>query len=245
MMENFDPRFLPLLWGLGLVSPVVASVCAALFYARHCRAYPNPERRISLIAYVLVSLVCAIVAFFIGLQYGVAWACSSPGAGNLCGLNAIFFAGPVAAALAIFFVGASTMLLRGDEKSTRVGTTWNVSSVCSKLWRGQYSFGRSFWGFFVLGTCIAWVVGILGGFMFIWYPPTLLIYRLVFLGYLIIAAVGVWRSANALARSEQHSKTFADSVKIIAAKTLVVLISSLLAVGGYVESALRHMHING
>jgi hypothetical protein len=243
-MGNFDPRFLPLLWGLGFFSPVVASVCAVLFYARHCRAYPNPEERISLIAYVLVLLVCAVIAFLIGLQYGITWACSSRWGGNLCGLAGFFVVGPIAAALAIFFVGASIMFLRGAEKPIRLGPTWEVSSVYLKLWRGQYSLGRSFWGFFVLGACIAWVIGIFGGFLFVLYPPTLLFYRLVFLGYVITAAVGVWRSANAIAHNEQHSKTLADSVKIMAAKALVVLVSLLLAIGGPIELALRHMLIN-
>jgi hypothetical protein len=240
-MGNFDPRFLPLLWGLGFFSPVVASACAVLFYVRHSRAYPNPEGRISLTTYVLALLVCAIIAFFIGLQYGITWACSSRWDGNLCGLVGFFVVGPIAAALAIFFVGASIMFLRGDESSIPLGTTWELSSVCLKLWRGQYSLSRSFWGFFVFGTCIAWIVGIFGGFLFVLYPSTLLIYRLAFLGYLITAAVGVWRSANAIANNEQRSMTFADSVKIIAAKALVVLISLLLAIGGHIELALRHM----
>lgn len=243
-MGNLNSQFLPLLLGLGFFSPVMASVCATVFYVRHCRAFPSPEGRISLIAYVLVLLVCAVIAFFIGLQYGITWACSSRWGGNLCGLVGFFVVGPVAAAFAIFFVGALMTFSWNDKTAEHAGTNWQFSSVYLKLWRGQYSLSRSFWGFFVLGTCIGWVVGIFGGFLFVLYPSALLIYRLVFLGYLVTAAVGVWRSANAIAHNEQQSKTFADSAKIVAAKALVVFVILLLAIGGPVELALRHMLIS-
>lgn len=101
-MANSYSQLLPLLAAIALFSPVAASVCAVAFYARHS----NPQKRISLVAYVLVLLVCAIVAFFVGLQYGIAWACSSPSAGNLCGLAGFFIIGPVASAFAIFFAAA-------------------------------------------------------------------------------------------------------------------------------------------
>ena len=234
-------QFLPLLWGLGFFSPVVASICAVVFYARHCRAVPSPENRILIIAYVLVLLTCAVIAFFIGLQYGTAWACSSRWGGNLCGLVGFFIVGPIAAALAIVFASALITFSRADESSVAADTNREFSSVCLRLWRGQYTLGRSFWGFFVLGTCIAWIVGIFGGFLFVLYPHTVLIYRFMFLGFLIIAAVGVWRSANAVAHSEQRSRTFSDSAKRIAAKATVVVVSVVLAIGGPIELALRHM----
>lgn len=240
-MGNSNSQFLPLLWGLGFFSPVAAIVCAIVFYARHCRAFPNPEARISPIAYFLVLLVCAVVAFFIGLQYGSAWACSTRWGGNLCGLVGFFIVGPIAAALAIFFIGTSITFLRSDENSVGSVTTWNISSIHLTLWRGRYPLGRSFWGFYILGICIAWILGIFGGFLFILYPPSLLIYRLLFVGYLIIAAVGVWRSANAIAQNEQQSQTFVDSAKIVAAKVSVVLVSLLLTVGGPIELAFRRI----
>lgn len=77
--------------------------------------------------------------------------------------------------------------------------------------------------------------------MFVLYPHTVLIYRFSFLGFLIIAAVGVWRSADAVTHSEQHSRTFSDSAKRIAAKATVVVVSVVLAAGGPIELALRHM----
>jgi len=105
-----------LLFVLCFLSPVIAGVCAAFFYARHCRVCPNREKRISLIGYVLALLVCAVVAYLIGLQYGIEWACSSPWGGNLCGLAGFFVIGPMAAALAIFFVGGSIILVRRDGR---------------------------------------------------------------------------------------------------------------------------------
>jgi len=227
------------LWAFGFFSPVVASICAALFYGRYRRTHPNPQDRISVTAYILALLVCAIIAFAIGLQYGVAWACASPWGGNLCGLVGFFITAPFSAALAIFSVGASILLLRGEP--THVGTTWKISSIYLKLWRGQYSLGRSFWGFFILGTCIAWIVGILSGFLFIFYPPTLLIFRLLFLGYLITAAVGVWRSSNATAHHGRRYG-FVESAKSLGAKTMVVVIVLVLALGAKIELLLRSLY---
>jgi len=104
-----------LLFALGFASPVVAIAFAAYFYARHCDACPNPETRISVITYIFALIICALIAFFLGLQYGIAWACSSQWGGNLCGLVGFFFTGPAAAALAIFFLGVSVLLVRADK----------------------------------------------------------------------------------------------------------------------------------
>ena len=62
-----------LLLGLGFVSPVVAVVCAGFFYVLHCRACPDPKERVSGVAYIVSLLTCACIAYFIGLQYGIAW----------------------------------------------------------------------------------------------------------------------------------------------------------------------------
>jgi hypothetical protein len=68
------------------------------------------------------------------------------------------------------------------------------------------------------------IIGVNPAFLFL--PGTSLAFPLVFLGYQISAGVGVWRSANAfLARSGGcASIRFADSVKAIAAKTVVALL---------------------
>lgn len=91
---------------IALLSPLVASALAIVFYAWHCQAIPNTEERISFLVYVVVLLACAAIAFFFGLQYGVIWACSSVSAGNLCGLAGFFVVGPLAAALAILVASA-------------------------------------------------------------------------------------------------------------------------------------------
>jgi hypothetical protein len=103
----------PLLWALAFLSPMVAIFCAARFYAVHCRRRPKPERRLPLVAYVLLLLVCAILAFWPGTIYGFSLAC--PGFGNLCGLFGVFVTGPFASSLAIIVVSGLIMFLPADE----------------------------------------------------------------------------------------------------------------------------------
>src|SRR5690348_7149648 len=99
----------PLLWFLAFLAPIPAIVCAPLFYSRHRRA--RPERRLPALAYALILLVCAIVAYPFGLSFGASLACSDPTFGNLCGLFGFFVTGPFASSLAIFLVGSLVMLL--------------------------------------------------------------------------------------------------------------------------------------
>lgn len=94
--------------------------------------------------------------------------------------------------------------------------------VLSTLWRGKYSLGKSFWVFFLLGTFVAVIAGMLTAIPFILIDArqtAAVVFQLVFWGYEIIAAVGVWRSANALIkiRSGRASVAYADYVKIFAA----------------------------
>jgi hypothetical protein len=113
-MGNSYSQYFLLVGVIALVSPVVASACAVVFYARHCSAFPNSEDRVSLLTYFLVLLACAVIAFLFGLEYGISWACSSPSGGNLCGLAGFFISGPIAAALAIFFAAALMSFSRRD-----------------------------------------------------------------------------------------------------------------------------------
>jgi hypothetical protein len=103
-----------LVFGLSLVSPVLAIVFAFVFYARHCKK--RPERHIPLLAYILVLVVCASCGYFLGLIYGTDWACSPP-AGNLCGLTAFFVVAPLASALAMLLGGALIVSLPTDRAS--------------------------------------------------------------------------------------------------------------------------------
>jgi hypothetical protein len=116
---------------------------------------------------------------------------------------------------------------------------WRISAVYLKLWYGQYSLPRSFWGFFIFGTFAALIVAMLAGIPFILIdarPAAGFVFQVVFWGYLITAAVGVWRSANALIgiRGGRPSVTYADSAKIVGAKIVVVLwlLGNLLRVLG-------------
>jgi hypothetical protein len=101
---------------LCLLSPGPAIGFAAWSYLQHCKDRPDPQRRIPGLAYALVVLVFAIGGFFFGMIRGIDWACSEP-AGNLCGLTGVFVSGPLAAALAISFIGGLILLLPSDRTS--------------------------------------------------------------------------------------------------------------------------------
>ncbi len=94
----------PFVWLLAFLSPLLAMLCATLFYGRYCHRQPDTERRLTGVAYTLILLACGVVAFPVGVQLGINWAC--PSAGNLCGLAGFFVVGPVASALAILLVAA-------------------------------------------------------------------------------------------------------------------------------------------
>jgi hypothetical protein len=94
----------PLWLVLAIGSPVY-------FYKRH-RKLIEPERRVSAVAYTLVVIICGGIAGFLGVALGTGWACSGPGAGNQCGLFAVFVVGPIACLLAIILVGLALSLFR-------------------------------------------------------------------------------------------------------------------------------------
>jgi len=94
---------LAFVWLFAILSPLLAMVCATVFYARYRRNGPDADRRFSGLAYTLILLVCAVVAYLVGVQVGILVAC--PRWGNLCGLAGFFLVGPVASALAILLVG--------------------------------------------------------------------------------------------------------------------------------------------
>jgi hypothetical protein len=92
------------LWALAFLSPIIAIVLAGSFYAMHRRRH-EPAQRFPLVPYVLILLVCAVVAFWLGMVRGSAWACSIPSSGNLCGLFGVFISGPLTASLAVTVLG--------------------------------------------------------------------------------------------------------------------------------------------
>ncbi len=215
------------LWSLAFLSPVAAIFFAVRCYAFHSRRHPQSERRFPLVWYVIAVCLCAIVAYSFGLYFGNSWACSSPQSGNLCGLIGIFVTGPFSSAVAIFLVSGLILLLPADDAAiaandpppSQATTRWY-----RKLWRGQYSFARSFWGFFILGTFVGAIIGMNPVFLFLPIFLFSLGFQLCLFAYEITAGVGVWRSANALIAARDPLVKFNKSMNVIVAKTVVVLV---------------------
>jgi hypothetical protein len=104
---------LPFVWLLAFLSPVMAMACAGLMYGRYCRKRPDADRRLTGVVYTSILLVCAVVAYPVGVLLGINWAC--PSAGNLCGLAGFFVVGPLASTLAILLpAGLLTGLFTGQ-----------------------------------------------------------------------------------------------------------------------------------
>jgi hypothetical protein len=112
-MKTLAP-LLSFVWLLAFLSPLLAVVGATVFYGRYCRERPEADRRLTGLAYALMLLACAVVAYPVGVQLGINWAC--PSKGNLCGLAGFFVVGPLASAVAILVVGS---LLTGALLKTR------------------------------------------------------------------------------------------------------------------------------
>ena len=111
-MKSLAP-LLSIVWLLAFLSPVLAAVGAIVFYGRYCRKRSEADRRLTGGTYASILLACAVVAYVVGMQLGIRWAC--PSAGNLCGLAGVFVAGPLASALAILLV--STVLTGAFAKA--------------------------------------------------------------------------------------------------------------------------------
>jgi hypothetical protein len=224
----------PLLWFLAFLSPLAAIFFAVRFYAVHRRRRPEQGRHLPVVAYVVVLLVCAIIAFPFGMFFGVGAACTGPGASNLCGLFGVFVTGPFASSLAIFLVAGLVAALPADEPAQLpAGDAVSIPADTTrpdattrwyrKLWRGEYSLGRSFWGFFVLGMVVGTILRLNPIFLFF---PARLVFQPLFLAYQLIAGIGVWRSADAFAarRGGGAGLALSDSTKVIVAKAVVVLV---------------------
>jgi hypothetical protein len=108
-------KLLPVVWILAFLSPLIAIVPAVFLYGQHCAA--RPKHRIPALVYALILLVCAIVAFPLGLFFGIDLACTSDSESNLCGLAGFFVVGPLTSALAIILVGWLILLLPPDCQS--------------------------------------------------------------------------------------------------------------------------------
>ena len=94
VMSTHDKLY-AILFYLGFWSPAAAIIFAGLLYDRN-------RSRGSLVAYLVISLICAVVGFVLGAALGIVSVCSLYG-GNLCPIVGII-AGPFVSALAIVFV---------------------------------------------------------------------------------------------------------------------------------------------
>ena len=94
---------------LALLSLPTALACAVFFY-RTGTAY------VGWLAYSLIVLIFAVVAYVLGVSVGIDLACVRYPSGNLCGLFGVFVTGPLASSLAIVLV-SSLMTLADREPS--------------------------------------------------------------------------------------------------------------------------------
>jgi hypothetical protein len=86
-------------WLVMLCAPGI--VPAAIFYIRHCNQTPRGQNRFPLGLYVVALLTCAVVAFWVGVGWGVNYACSRPFWGNLCGLPGLIVVGPISSIITV------------------------------------------------------------------------------------------------------------------------------------------------
>ena len=74
-----------------------------------------------------------------------------------------------------------------------------MTSVLTKLWRGQYSLPMAFLGFFIFGSWAATLVAFLVVVVFAQLPAVFMLgvslSALILTAYWLLASVGVWRSA--------------------------------------------------
>jgi len=93
--------------------PPLAVGLAILFYVKHRDRVDTDRMPLGL--YVVAVLVCSGVTWALGVFYGIKWACSTPGTGNLCGLVGFLVSGPIAGTLAIVALGAAILRRRPSQ----------------------------------------------------------------------------------------------------------------------------------
>jgi len=85
---------------IGPIALLAALIAVPVYYAIY-RYAPHPKKEVSGLRYVLLALAAGALGYVIGTAIGIAAACTSEDAGNLCGLAGVFGAGPLLAAAAI------------------------------------------------------------------------------------------------------------------------------------------------
>ena len=119
-------------------------------------------------------------------------------------------------------------------------------SFFRKLWRGEYTLPVAFWGFFC-GGLIAWILVfflVFAAGRFVFYltlgaDPTslaLIVCSVVFHAYLIMASVGVWRSAEPYWTSAS-GRFWAGAARVVVAMWMAnVVVWSVNIVRGLIAS---------
>jgi hypothetical protein len=100
----------------------------------------------------------------------------------------------------------------------------------TKLWRGEYSLAKTYWLFnFLIGAILGLPISVVGSLP----PETLakiflpsLIYFIVYILYIFIVSVGLWRSASKNNNADVW-KFFAKAFAVISIATIVVSIGFL------------------
>jgi hypothetical protein len=86
---------------------LLAALISLPIYCLIYRYAPEPKKQVSLMRYVIISLLVGALAYVIGAGVGIAAGCSSASAGNLCGLLGVLGVGPLLAAAAILLYAHS------------------------------------------------------------------------------------------------------------------------------------------
>ncbi len=91
--NNFDSFILP-----AMASPLIALIACAIVYV----SYPDSMgKQRSPLKFAAGAVSFAALGTILGLVLGTFWLCSPPGAGNLCGLAAVFTTAPLGLLLGI------------------------------------------------------------------------------------------------------------------------------------------------
>jgi hypothetical protein len=105
-----------ILFWLAPLWPLAAIATAVFLYVRHCRLI-EPDRRVSVIIFVVAAIVFAGLFGFLGIVLGIDWACAGRDAGNLCGLVGFLVTGPIAGSLGVVLVALALSLVRPQEQA--------------------------------------------------------------------------------------------------------------------------------
>jgi drug/metabolite transporter (DMT)-like permease len=84
----------------GLLALLIGLLSLPVYYIVYRRA-PEPKQERSLAIYLIAAFGIGLMGFVTGMALGIAAACFTENAGNLCGLAGVFGTGPLLAAIAM------------------------------------------------------------------------------------------------------------------------------------------------